>query len=113
MIPSPQMQGRSLTFSDFIKGRWASFQANQKLQPSTIAGYESLINRHILPAFGNLLITEITPAHMTDFFDSLEGELSSKTRVNLYALLNSMLEVACQYDIIQKKPLRSMLHKPK
>jgi integrase len=110
---NPQLQDRGLTFAAFIKGRYASFQANRELQPSTLAGYESMLKMYILPAFGDKLIIEITPADLTDFFDGLRGKVSGKYAANMYALLNSIFEVACQYDIIQKKPLRSMLHKPR
>jgi integrase len=107
------MQVRGLTFADFIKGRWASYQANRELQQSTLASYDSMIKTHILPAFGGKLMTEITPADVTDFFDRVRRDVSSKYAANLYALLNTMFEVACQYDIIGKKPIRSKLHKPK
>ncbi|HJQ27241.1 MAG TPA: site-specific integrase [Blastocatellia bacterium] len=110
---NPLLQGRGLTFAAFIKGRYASFQTNRELQPSTLASYESMVKKHILPAFGHKLITEITPADLTDFFDALRTKVSGKYAANLYALLNSMFEVACQYDLIEKKPIRSMLHKPK
>lgn len=110
---NPLMRGRGLTFADFIRERYASFQANRELQPSTLASYESMVKKHILPAFGSKLIAEITPGDLTDFFDGLRGKVSGKYAANLYALLNSMFEVACQYDIIEKKPIRSMLHKPK
>src|SRR5205085_11984858 len=99
---NPLLQGRGLTFAAFIKGRYASFQTNRELQPSTLASYESMVKKHILPSFGSKLITEITPADLTDFFDDLRAKVSGKYAANLYALLNSMFEVACQYDIIEK-----------
>jgi integrase len=101
------------TFEEFINGRWTSFQTNRDLQPSTLSSYQSMINEHLLPAFGGKLLREITPADLTDFFDGLRGKVSPKYASNIYALLNTMFEVAYQHDLIESKPLRSMLHKPK
>jgi integrase len=39
--------------------------------------------------------------------------LSSKYRLNLYALLKSIFEVAVEYDFASKNPVRKRLHRPK
>jgi integrase len=73
-----------------------------------------MINTHLLPAFGEKLLNGITPADLTNFFDALrEKKVSPKYASNIYALLNTMFEVAYQFEMVQSKPLRSMLHKPK
>ena len=105
-------KAEAVTFADFIKDGWASFLVNRGLQPSTLCSYDSMIRKHLIPAFGNKLMTEITPAELTDFFDALREKVSSKYASNIYALLNTMFEVAYQFEIIQSKPIRSMLHKP-
>lgn len=102
-----------VTFANFIKGPWVSYQAKQTLQPSSEASYKSMIKKHFLPALGDKLINEITPADMTELFDGFRARVSSKYASNLYALLNEMFEVAYEYDVIQSKPLRRKLHKPK
>jgi integrase len=101
------------TFAAFLDGRWASYQANRTLQASTMSSYQSMIKEHILPALGGRLVREISPSDLTAFFDNLRGKVSAKYASNIYALLNNMFEVAYQHDLIESKPLRSMLHKPK
>lgn len=110
---NPRKKSETTTFRSFIGGLWESYQANEKLQPSTIYSYASMIKIHLMPAFGDKLIQELTPADMTAFFDNLRDKVSPKYASNLYALLNTMLEVAYQYDVISSKPLKSKLHKPK
>lgn len=109
---NPMKVSEALTFADFIKTRWASYLAKVDLQPSTVASYESMIKKHLMPVFGSMRMAEITPGHMTDFFDALRRQVSPKYAANLYALANTMFELAYQYEVIPSKPLRSLLHKP-
>ena len=63
--------------------------------------------------FGDAPISHITPGRSTDFFDSLSGKAKAKTVANVYGLLSTMFDVAMDYEIIENKPLRKKLHKPK
>ncbi|HKQ08569.1 MAG TPA: site-specific integrase [Blastocatellia bacterium] len=110
---NPRKQTKGETFRGFVEGLWKSYQENQQLQPSTIYSYQSMIKTHLMPAFGDRRLSDITPADMTVFFDGLRGKASPKYASNLYALLNTMFEVAHQYEVIESKPLKSKLHKPK
>ena len=96
----------------FIKTRWASYVSKRNMQPSTVASYDSIIKAHLLPAFGDVPLSQITPGSLTDFFDSLSGKAKAKTVANVYGLLSTMFDVAVDYEIIENKPLRKKLHKP-
>jgi integrase len=74
--------------------------------------YESVINKHLFPAFGERQLAGIKVGDMTDFFDGLRGKLSAKSTLNIFALLNVMFDVALDYDLITAKPIRKNLHKP-
>jgi len=73
---------REMTFAEFIKTRWASYVRKQKMQPSTVACYNSHINQHLIPALGNCLMREITTGKMTDFFDGLYGKLKVRLQTS-------------------------------
>lgn len=102
----------ALTFESFLKGKWASYLAKRKMEPSTLASYESIINKHLVPAFGSRPLIEITPGILTDFFDGLRGKVRGKTARNVYGLLNVMFDVALDNELIESKPLRDKVHKP-
>jgi integrase len=110
---NPRKETEHISFTDFANGLWASYQANEGLQESTIYSYQSMINNYFLPAFGNKSMDRISPADMTSFFNSVRGKVSAKYASNMYALLNTMFEVAYQHDLVPSKPIRSKLHKPK
>src|SRR5205085_1153430 len=96
----------------FIETRWASYLANRKLQPATLDLYSSIISKHLLPFFGEDMMSEITTARVTDFFDGLTGRLKEGTIGNVYKVLNMIFDVAFEYDYVASKPLRRKLHKP-
>jgi integrase len=112
---NPRKAKESVTFKAFIEGRWASYQKKAGLKDSTVYSYESIINNYLMPAFQDRLMNEITPSHITAFFDKLQNKqpkVSTKYALNIYGLINTMFEVAYQYDIIDNKPVRNKLHKP-
>jgi integrase len=109
---NPRPTRKAVTFREFVDGLWKSYTAERGIERSTIEGYNSMIKQHLMPAFGSKWLDQLTPADMTAFFASIKGKTSDKYALNLYQLLNIMMEVASQFDLIDKKPLRSKLHKP-
>jgi integrase len=103
---------KGLAFAEFIKTRWASYVAKRKMEPSTLASYESVIKKHLLPVFGERQLASISRGDMTDFFDGVRDKLKAKSASNIFALLNVMFDVALDYELIESKPLRKKLHKP-
>jgi integrase len=82
------------------------------MESSTLASYESIINKHLLPVFGEYQIDSITVGDMTDFFDGIRSKLKDKSVLNIFALLSVMFDVALEHNLIGVKPLRKKLHKP-
>ncbi len=110
--PKLAVSDSPITFAQFVKTRWASYVSKRKMQPSTIASYDSIIKAHLLPVFGDVGLSQITPGRLTDFFDDLSGKAKPKTVANVYGLLSTMFDVAMDYEIIENKPLRKKVHKP-
>ncbi len=101
-----------LTFAEFIKTRWASYVAKRKMEPSTLAGYDRIIKKHLLPVFGERELSGIEVGDMTDFFDGLYGRMKDKTISNVFTLTYKMFDIAVEYDLIKSNPVRKHLHKP-
>lgn len=112
-----------VTFKRFIETRWKAYMVQAKYQPSTIDSHSSLIKCHLLPFFGEMRIEDVQPADISDFFDALRHEIpatdgskrkkiSANTMQHLYGLLHLMFDLAEQYDLIERSPVRPKLHKP-
>jgi len=101
-----------LTFARFVVGRWQSYTKSAKHEQATIISNNSLIKKYIMPAMGGKELSAITPSCVADLLDGLEGKVSTKTILNIYGLLHLMFEIATQYDLITRNPVRPKLHKP-
>ena len=79
-------------------------------QPSTQNCYRSILNKHILPAFGNRNMRAIKPIELQRYVNSFSG--ASKTQINMIvSTLQNIFESALQDRIIASNPAAG-LRKP-
>jgi len=105
-------EGRGVTFAMFTAGLWQTYLENRKVKPSTAYSYRSMLTRYLLPEFGANKLDQVTTSAITQFFSGVPRGLSAKYRLNLYALLRVMFEVASEYDLVDVSPVRRKLHRP-
>jgi integrase len=75
------------------------------LRVRTVELYRSLLNRHLLPAFGEMELGKITPAVVRSSYVDLErAEVGASTRSKSYRLLRAILNTAVEDDLIVKNP---------
>jgi len=99
-------------FEDFANTHWETY-LQQNIKRSTQAAYRSNLKRHLLPFFGPMQIAEIKAENAMRFLDEkLKAGLSAKTRLNLYVLLQKMLNLAFELELITSNPMRRV-PKPK
>jgi integrase len=99
-----------LTLTQFIDNYWRPYLDRQDVKPSTLQGYNSLLNQHITPVLGERRLTDIAPLHIEQLLQS-KSALSPKTRRNLVGLLQGVFSLAEDDDLIEKSPVRGR-HKP-
>jgi integrase len=85
---------------------------NKRIKPSTVYSYDSMLEKHLIPMFGAMQLWQITTVDVPEFFNKAQEKVASKYALNLYALLNTMFDVAVQHDLIEKSPVRRKLHRP-
>ena len=104
--------GAPMTFREFIDMWRSEHVATQDLKAATIRAYDSVIDRHLLPAFGNQRIDRITAESIRRFFKEkqeatskkINRPLSKKTLVNTLRLLNSIFNFAMTIELLVKNP---------
>ena len=109
---NPGQRTPSMTFADFASGLWRNYLGNKRIKPSTAYSYDSMIEKHLMPAFGAMQLGQITTLDVTEFFNRAKGNLASKYMLNLYSLLSALFDVAAQHDLIDSSPVRRKLHRP-
>jgi integrase len=101
-----------MTVRDFVERIWKPYLDRKGVKPSTRQGYESLLNRHVLPAIGELTLQEVAPLHVEDFVQQkLRGGMTAKSVRNLVNMVSGIFSLAQEDDLISRSPIRKR-HKP-
>ncbi len=86
--------------------RWFSDNRG-KWNGNTEGGYRNLIYRHILPAVGNIKLSNLTKQVVTDFYDTLRSQgLSVRSVWCVHLLLRRCMDEAARDQIIPYNPVR-------
>lgn len=101
----------TMSLKKFVETLWADYLTRRNVKASTVYSYDSMLRRHVLPQLGSMPVGAITPIHITLTMNGA-AERSPKHRLNLYAMLKVMFEVAREYDLIRQSPVRLKLHRP-
>jgi integrase len=106
--------GTSATMNQLL-AEWMKFQTGRGRSPTTLYGYQSLINHHISDALGNVKIGNLT-AHQ---LDSLYGRCSRsgkspRTIRNIHNVISAALNQGVRWGWLEKNPaLRATLPEAK
>ncbi len=76
-------------------------------KPKTVAGYRSLLDRHVLPAFGRFELRQITTQAVRRWLADLQAQGLSPSRVRqAYLVLSGSLDAAVDDDRLARNPAR-------
>jgi integrase len=104
---APTQQASELTLREFIDAFWKPTLTRKRVKPSTLDGYESVLDCHLLPVLGDLRMIDITPLHVEDFVQrKIADGLAPKTVRNHLMVLRGVFSVAVEQDVIQRSPVR-------
>jgi integrase len=79
--------------------------ADRELKPRTKAGYQTILDRHLIPAFGPRPLRLITPTLVRSWYATLDPA-TPVMRAHTYALLRTILKTAEADDLITNNPAR-------
>jgi hypothetical protein len=90
-LGSRPQSSQSLTFSVYWKLHYSP-RHHLSWSEATAHGYESYLRAYIIPAFGNVLLTDFTPDLLSTFFDKLRRKYSRNVVQKCWAMLKAVLE---------------------
>ena len=97
---------KPISFESYSKEWQSTFQSH--IRPTTRRSQNSLLGRHLIPAFGNMNIRDITISGVQDMInEKAKRGLSKKTIKEIRVLLGSILQCATEEGIISTNPVRS------
>lgn len=103
-----RMPGKLITIESALKN-WLK-KAERRCQYSTIKGYNSVICHHLIPNFGPLQLTQLTPKHIEDWILTLN--VSNKRINNILGPLRQVYKDAFFDQIISKNPMERIRYLP-
>jgi len=98
--PPAAPKPRSVTVAGYADA-WLS---DRDIKPRTRHHYRYLLDRHILPTFGTMLVKAVSPAAVRAWHASLDT--GPTARAHAYALLRSIMGTAVEDEIIPTNPCR-------
>lgn len=117
---------QGITFREFVEGTWRE-EVLDRCKTSTKRGYDTALEHHLVPYFGDWRLIEITRPAVKSFIAQKRKQqrwsyskknpnpnrptLARKTIMNMVSLLMSVLEEAVDYELIASNPLRGILKK--
>jgi integrase len=91
------------TFEELSKAIDAALAAGARLEETSRYTYGLLLALHIVPAFDNMTLAEITPADIRAFARKLESsKMSASTAAMVLGVLKLIVKTALQDDLIKK-----------
>lgn len=104
LVSGTYQQRPPIAFGDFAE-RWLVDCAAPSIKASTLRTYESLVRKRLIPHFGRIRLSEITPQAIQSYMSSRLSEgMTAKTALNHLVLLKAILKQAVQWDYIVKNP---------
>lgn len=100
--PSTRREARMEPAFEGYARRWIE---DRTLKPRTRDGYEHLLERYLLPAFGHRLLTSITPSEVRHWWAGME-QSTPTVNARAYALLKAVLNTAVADEEISANPCR-------
>jgi integrase len=102
--PLRRAQLAAPTVAELVEACLAASKA--KVKPSTHAGYRFAYDNHVLPVFGDLPITAVSPAEVENWVQSLHADkgLSPATVRNTFVALTKVCKYAIRHEHIVRNP---------
>jgi integrase len=93
---------RGETLFEQVATEWQDTWAD--LAPKTQVGYQSILNRHVLPAFGKASVRAITPDDVQRFANSLATDHAANTLRRVMDVVRAVLRVAVERRYVAANP---------
>jgi len=98
------------TVASYLLDEWLPAMQPPRVRPSTWLSYQRNLERHVMPALGEVELQRLTPAHLTGFYRLLltsgrldgRGGLSAKSVKNIHGALHPALKDAVRWGYVAR-----------
>lgn len=104
---SVQKEEGSMLFKDYAEEYLHLYKENGSIQKNTLVGYKGYLNNHLLPFFGEMRISDITPNALQKYINLKSKDYAAKTINEHLLLLRPILDAAVEDELIRFNPCNS------
>ncbi len=105
------MKPGKTTLGEFLE-RWLKDYTWPDLGPRTAEGYESIVRRHLIPKLGKILLIQLKPEHIQEYYSDClsegrcdgKGGLDPLTVRHHHMALHRALQIAVKWGVIGNNP---------
>lgn len=97
-----------LTLSEYLD-KWKEKALRGRVSPRTFAGYESSLERYVLPALGEKRLTSVTPWDIQGVYADMSARgLSARTIRHTHVVVKNALKQAVRWRMLPSNPAGSV-----
>jgi integrase len=104
----PGLVRTGMTFAEAAEQYLTWLEVDRERKPSTLRDYRSILRTHLLPAFGDIVIEDLTPAQIEHWRLELDPALANRTKIKILTLLFGILERARKTHGLPTNPARDI-----
>ena len=106
-IPAPLRASSELTVAQWLR-YWLAYYVQPHRARTTLYCYTNIVEKHLIPALGEVRLCELTPALIDSYYLWLTSEkrLSSNTVYKHHILLHTSLQQAFRQGAVSDNPVR-------
>ena len=112
--PTIAKRAKRMKLAEFVSAFWLK-RSKEQHHLSTKLAESSRLKNYLLPYFGQRYLDRITQSDVATYLNNLEGkrgdkgELSGRSKQNLFGLLHSILQYAVELGQLEKNPIARAL----
>ncbi len=94
---------KKITFQEYSQ-HWLRTYAEVSVKPSTYASYKDVINRLLVPEYGNYQLSDLTTGHLQTYVAKRRKSVSAKTVCNEIVVIKEMFKHAVKWGFLRTNP---------
>ena len=97
-----------LTVTEHLR-RWLDGYARVHCSERTFEGYQSIVERHLVPALGHVLLKQLHPQQIAEYYGKARESLSAVTVHHHHRVLSESLKYAVRMGYLGRNPCEAVV----
>jgi integrase len=109
------VKANKITLGEWLR-RWLNDYASMSITDRTLESYTSIVERHLIPSLGRIMLTDLQPLHIQDYYAEKrlrgradgKGGLSGRSVVYQHRILSKSLDYAVKMGLVVRNVCKAV-----